>query len=338
MTQTEPTHHTTDTERRCRQPLPRRQLRPGHRGDHRVRPAGDRRAARRPVRPLPPQRPEPDHATRPDDAPLVRRRRHGARHPPARRQGRVVPQPLRRFEERRPSSAVSPTSPAATGTTARGGPNTNVGGFAGTTWAMVEAGGCPVELTYELETVGRNDFNGTLPGAFTAHPKVDPDTGEMHAMVYAWAEWLDHVQYVVVGNDGRVRRTRRHPAAGHDDAARHVADAALRGRLRPAVHRRPRPGVRRPLPVPVEPRLRQPGRTAPTRGRRRRHRVDRRAALLLVPPAQRVRRRRRLGRDRPLRLRRDVRQGHPRTVRRRRHGPARAVDDQPDDGARCRST
>ncbi|MBU6241598.1 MAG: carotenoid oxygenase family protein, partial [Acidobacteria bacterium] len=35
------------------------------------------------------------------------------------------------------------------------GPNTNVGGFAGTTWAMVEAGGCPVELTYELETVGR---------------------------------------------------------------------------------------------------------------------------------------------------------------------------------------
>ena len=87
------------------------------------------------------------------------------------------------------------------------GPNTNVGGFAGTTWATVEAGGCPVELTYELETVGRNDFFGTLPGAFTAHPKVDPDTGEMHAMVYAWAEWLDHIQYVVVGADGRVRRT-----------------------------------------------------------------------------------------------------------------------------------
>jgi len=88
-----------------------------------------------------------------------------------------------------------------------GGPNTNVGGFAGTTWAMVEAGGCPVELTYELETVGRNDFFGTLPGAFTAHPKVDPDTGEMHAMVYAPAQWMDHVQYVVVAADGKVRRT-----------------------------------------------------------------------------------------------------------------------------------
>jgi len=95
-----------------------------------------------------------------------------------------------------------------------GGPNTNVGAFAGTTWAMVEAGGCPVELTYELETVGRNDFYGTLPGAFTAHPKVDPATGEMHAMVYAWAEWMDHIQYVRVGKDGRVNRTVDIPLPG----------------------------------------------------------------------------------------------------------------------------
>ncbi len=87
------------------------------------------------------------------------------------------------------------------------GPNTNVGGFAGTTWAMVEGGGTPVELTYELETVGRNDFYGTLPGAFTAHPKFDADTGEMHAMVYAPAKWGSKVQYVVVGTDGRVRHS-----------------------------------------------------------------------------------------------------------------------------------
>ena len=87
------------------------------------------------------------------------------------------------------------------------GPNTNVGGFAGTTWAMVEAGGVPVELSYELESIARNDFYGTLPGAFTAHPKIDPSTGDMHAVVYAWAEWMDHVQYVHVGSDGRVKRT-----------------------------------------------------------------------------------------------------------------------------------
>ena len=94
------------------------------------------------------------------------------------------------------------------------GANTTVGGFAGRTWAMIEAGGTPVELAYELESVARNDFDGTLPGAFTAHPKLDPATGELHAMTYAWAQWLDHVQYVVVGADGLVRRTVDIPLAG----------------------------------------------------------------------------------------------------------------------------
>ena len=94
------------------------------------------------------------------------------------------------------------------------GPNTNVGGFAGKTWAMVEAGGCPVELDYELATIGRNNFEGTLAGAFTAHPKIDPDTKEMHAMVYAWPHWMDHVQYVVVGTNGKVRKTVDVPVPG----------------------------------------------------------------------------------------------------------------------------
>lgn len=107
-----------------------------------------------------------------------------------------------------------PDVPGRNWNSSRVGPNTNVGSFAGTTWAMVEAGGCPVELTYELETVGRNDFFGTLPGAFSAHPKVDPVTGEMHAMTYAWAEWMDHVQYVRVGADGRVNRTVDIPLPG----------------------------------------------------------------------------------------------------------------------------
>lgn len=117
------------------------------------------------------------------------------------------------------SSALSahrgqPDIPGRNWNNSSGGPNTNVGGFAGTTWATVEAGGCPVELGYDLETVGRNDFFGTLPGGFTAHPKVDPDTGEMHAIAYAWAEWMDHVQYVVVAADGKVRRTVDVPLPG----------------------------------------------------------------------------------------------------------------------------
>ena len=87
------------------------------------------------------------------------------------------------------------------------GPNTNVGGFAGTTWAMVEAGSPPVEMSYELESLGANRFNDTLTGPFTAHPKYDPATGELHAMAYHWPDLMDHVQYVVVGGDGRVTKT-----------------------------------------------------------------------------------------------------------------------------------
>jgi carotenoid cleavage dioxygenase len=90
--------------------------------------------------------------------------------------------------------------------------NTNVIGHAGKTWAIVEAGGLPVELNDDLETVAYSNFEGTLPGSFTAHPKRDPDTGELHAIVYYWA-W-DHLQYVVVGNDARVRKTVNVPVPG----------------------------------------------------------------------------------------------------------------------------
>ena len=55
-----------------------------------------------------------------------------------------------------------------------GGPNTNVIGQAGRTWAIVEAGVPPVELTDELDTVGSDGFDGTLAEGYTAHPKLDP--------------------------------------------------------------------------------------------------------------------------------------------------------------------
>ncbi|MFQ5514418.1 MAG: carotenoid oxygenase family protein [Myxococcota bacterium] len=82
--------------------------------------------------------------------------------------------------------------------------NTHVIGHAGRTLALVEAGSSPVELDYELETRSRTDFQGTLPGSFTAHPKRDPATGELHACAYYFG-W-DHVQYLVVDRDGKVRR------------------------------------------------------------------------------------------------------------------------------------
>jgi len=94
--------------------------------------------------------------------------------------------------------------------TAAIGPNTNVIGHDGRTLAIVEAGTKPVELTYELETVGTHNFgngetNGLLNG-FSAHPKYDPLTGEMHAMCYAWPD-APTLQYVVVDAKGDVTKT-----------------------------------------------------------------------------------------------------------------------------------
>ncbi|GAA0637555.1 carotenoid oxygenase family protein [Kutzneria viridogrisea] len=91
--------------------------------------------------------------------------------------------------------------------------NTNVLGHAGRTLALVEGGSLPYELTEELDTVGACDFGGTLRGGYTAHPKIDPRTGELHAVSYYWAAGST-VQYTVVGLDGRVRRTVDIPVGG----------------------------------------------------------------------------------------------------------------------------
>ncbi len=91
--------------------------------------------------------------------------------------------------------------------------NTNVIVQAGRTYAIVEAGFRPYELNDELETVGPSDFQGTLPGGYTAHPKRDPHTGELHAISYYWG-WGNQVQYTVVGVDGRVRKIVDIPVGG----------------------------------------------------------------------------------------------------------------------------
>ncbi len=92
------------------------------------------------------------------------------------------------------------------------GANTNIIGLAGRTWAIVEAGSHPVELDDELMTVAHSDFDSTLPHGFTAHPKVDPVTGELHAAAYYWE--LPYVEYLVVGIDGRVNRVEQIPVKG----------------------------------------------------------------------------------------------------------------------------
>ncbi len=91
-------------------------------------------------------------------------------------------------------------------------PNTNVIGHAGSTWAVVESGGLPVEMTDELDSVRYIDFDGQWPGSFSAHPKRDPITGELHVIGYYW-EW-DHVKYLVVRPDGSLRKVVEIPVPG----------------------------------------------------------------------------------------------------------------------------
>ena len=77
--------------------------------------------------------------------------------------------------------------------------NTNVIGHGGRTLAIVESGGLPQDMSYTLDSLGDNSSIGT---GFSAHPKLDPDTGELHAMCYDWAELRDHVRYVKVDAEG----------------------------------------------------------------------------------------------------------------------------------------
>jgi carotenoid cleavage dioxygenase len=106
-------------------------------------------------------------------------------------------------------AVAGPEAPLAIG---NGVANTNIIGHAGKTLAIVEAGNLPVELDYDLETLGRTNFDGGLNGGFSAHPHRDPETGELHTAVYS--PFWQHIQYVRVDAEGRVNRRVDVPTPG----------------------------------------------------------------------------------------------------------------------------
>jgi carotenoid cleavage oxygenase len=84
--------------------------------------------------------------------------------------------------------------------------NTNVVVHNGRTIALIEGGAGCHELSDELDTLGAFDFDGTLPGGYTAHPLRDPVTGELHAVSYFFGRGRS-VRYSVIDAAGRTRRT-----------------------------------------------------------------------------------------------------------------------------------
>ena len=105
--------------------------------------------------------------------------------------------------------------------------NTNVMSIGGRTFALVEAGSYPVELSDTLDTQTFVPFDGTLTGSFSAHPHLDPLTGEYHAITYEGND-RSTIRHVLVAADGRVIREERvtvaHGPSIHDCAitARYV--------------------------------------------------------------------------------------------------------------------
>jgi hypothetical protein len=109
--------------------------------------------------------------------------------------GRVVPQPVRRFEARRPASRRArhprpelerqPPGPQHQRRRVR---RHHVGDGRGRR--------VPGRAHLRARDRGPQRLLRHPAGRVHRPPEGRPDTGEMHAMVYAWGQWLDHVQYV----------------------------------------------------------------------------------------------------------------------------------------------
>ena len=83
--------------------------------------------------------------------------------------------------------------------------NTNVFAHGGRIWASVEAGAYPVELDGELGTVKHGLFDSASRQSFTAHPRMDPLTGEAHAICYDGTK-PNRISYMVVNDQCQLTR------------------------------------------------------------------------------------------------------------------------------------
>ena len=200
-------------------------------------------------------------------------------------QGRVVPQPLGALGRRRRCAGRGPPSRASV----HGGMDTANTNVIGHRRAHATPSSRPAAARSSCRSSWtrsrHSDLGGTLPHGYTAHPKVDPATGDVHAIAYHWA--LPHLQYIVIGADGLVRQVE--PIEVDDGPMVHDCSITERwmvvydlpGRVRPR-----RRDARRALPVLVERDPRRPRRArAARRAGERRALVRRRPVLRRSTPS-----------------------------------------------------
>lgn len=82
--------------------------------------------------------------------------------------------------------------------------NTHVVGHGGRILALMEAA-LPIEVSRDLETLGEFDFGGALTGSMTAHPKVDPATGEM--IFFGYSPFPPYLRVHTASADGTLTWT-----------------------------------------------------------------------------------------------------------------------------------
>lgn len=82
--------------------------------------------------------------------------------------------------------------------------NTHIIRHAGRILALCEPG-LPYQLSPQLDTIGRYNFAGQLQGSMTAHPKIDPVTGEL--LFFGYKPFAPYLTYYAADRDGNLVRS-----------------------------------------------------------------------------------------------------------------------------------